>query len=57
MRSFAIITTIALTGVLMTNMLNRSQNQHEIQQKAMNAVYLQVNDNRLNFNSDKEQSL
>ena len=39
MRSFAIITAIALSGVVFTHFLNRSQNPLEVQQKALNSAY------------------
>jgi len=59
MRSFAIITVIALTGVFITHFLNQSQNQLEIQQKAENSVYQNDSEIRLRGNSriGKELSL
>jgi len=39
MRSFIIITIIALTGVFITYFHNQNRNQMEMQQKVMNSVY------------------
>jgi len=39
MRSFTVITIIALTGVFITHFQNQSRNQMKIQQKVVNSVY------------------
>jgi len=39
MRSFFIITIIALTGVFITHFMNQSRNELKIQQKAVYSVY------------------
>ncbi len=39
MRSFTVITIIALTGVFITHFQNQSRSQMKMQQKVVNSVY------------------